>query len=334
MLKVGIIGMGGMGWFHAARYAKLPTADLVAMADIDTDRMRAEHAVQINLEDAEQRLDPEQVARYDNAEDLIADPDLDVVDICLPTYLHAEAAIAALEAGHHVFCEKPMALTVDAADRMIAAAERVDRKLMIGQCIRFWPEYVMLRQAIEAQTYGALRSLTMWRIGGRPGWTRRNWFLDPKLSGGALLDLHIHDVDYVNDVLGWPDRLDVTGRAFDDADRLDAIHACFGYRDGPQVHMRAGWAPVKIPFESGFEAWFDRAVLRYQDGELQRFTDPAAVRSDVPPYELGDAYLNEIAYVLGCVEGDTQPFRCTPASTRDSVALIQEELAQLGARFR
>lgn len=333
MVKVGIAGMGGMGWFHASRYMKLPNVELVAMADIDADRMHAEHAVQINMEDAEARLDPEQVTRYPNAQALIADPALDVVDLCLPTYLHADAAIAALEAGHHVFCEKPMALAVEAADRMIEAAERAERKLMIGQCVRFWPEYVYLRQLIEEGTYGDLRSLTMWRIGGRPGWTTRNWFLDPKLSGGPLLDLHIHDVDYVNDVLGWPDRLEVTARSFGDADRLDAIHAFFDYRDGPQIHMRAGWAPMQIPFESGFEAWFDGAVLRYQNGELRRFTGATEVESDVPPYETGDGYLNEIAYFLRCVENDTAPVRCTPASTRDSVALIQAELAQLGARF-
>lgn len=334
MLKIGIAGMGGMGWFHAARYAKLPGADLVAMADIDADKMHAEHAAQINVEDAEQRFDPEKVRRYDSAEALIGDPELDVVDICLPTYLHADAAVAALDAGHHVFCEKPMALTVEASDRMIEAAVRADRKLMIGQCIRFWPEYVYLKQLIEEGTYGLLRSLTMWRIGGRPGWTRRNWFLDPELSGGPLLDLHIHDVDYVNYVLGRPDRLDVTARAFEDADRFDAIHACFDYHDGPQVHMRAGWAPMQIPFESGFEAWFDRAVLRYAGGELQRFTGPDAVESDVPPYETGDGYLNELAYFLGCVEAGTDPIRCSPASTRDSVALVQEEVAHISARLR
>jgi hypothetical protein len=90
---------------------------------------------------------------------------------------------------------------------------------------------------------------------------------------------------------------------------------------------------MQIPFESGFEAWFDGAVLRYQNGELRRFTGATEVQSDVPPYETGDGYLNEIAYFLRCVENDTAPVRCTPASTRDSVALIQAELAQLGARF-
>jgi predicted dehydrogenase len=295
--------------------------------------MHVEHAVQINLEDAERRFDPERLTRYHNAEDLIADPDLDVVDICLPTYLHADAAVAALEAGHHVFCEKPMALTVEACDRMIEAVARTGRKLMIGQCIRFWPEYVYLRRCIEEETYGALRSMTMWRIGARPAWSQRNWFLDPKLSGGPLLDLHIHDVDYVNDVFGWPDRLDITARSFGDADRLDVIHACFGYRDGPQIHMRAGWTPVKIPFESGFEAWFDHTVLRYEDGELRCLTGTTELESDIPPYETGDAYLNEIAYFLGCVDADTDPLRCTPESTRDSVALIQEELARVGTRY-
>ena len=166
MLKVGILGMGGMGWFHAQRYLHLPNVQIVALADVVPERLQAREAVQINIENQSQPFDFSDVARYPNAAALIAEADVDMVDICLPTDLHAPYTIQALEAGLHVLCEKPMALNSDDADMMIAAATRTGRKLMIAQCLRFWSEYVFLRERIQDQAYGHLLSLNMWWRGG------------------------------------------------------------------------------------------------------------------------------------------------------------------------
>ncbi|MBN1876154.1 MAG: Gfo/Idh/MocA family oxidoreductase [Anaerolineae bacterium] len=326
MLKIGIIGMGGMGWSHVSRHLQLPNAQLVAIADIVPERLEARKAVQINLGAQQQPFDFTGVARYPDAAHLIAEADVDVVDICLPTYLHAEYTIAALEARLHVLCEKPMTLSIADAEQMIAAARAADRRLMIAQCIRFWPEYQFLQQCITEQTYGPLLSLNMWRISGRPGWSSRNWFLDPKLSGGALFDLHIHDVDYVNAVFGMPDQLYATATTSADTGGRDIIHACFSYNGGPQIHMHAGWSAAQIPFQAGYEAWFERGFLRYTDGQLQVFNNLAKVEASPADYTPGDAYRNEIAYFLKCVEDNVPPAACTPESTRDSVALIYQEL--------
>ena len=329
MLKIGILGMGGMGWYHARRYPQLPNAQIVAITDIVPERLEAKDAVSINLAGSEAAFDLSRVARYPEAGQLIAEADVDVVDICLPTYLHAQYAIAALEAGLHVLCEKPMALSVADCDRMIAAARAADRRLMIAQCLRFWPEYVYLTQLITERPLGALLSLNMARIGGRPRWSPDNWFLDPKLSGGALLDLHIHDVDYVNAVFGVPDTLHATGRATTHPDSYDIIHACFNYDDGPQIHMHAGWSTAQVPFQSGFDAWFERGFVRYANGELTVFDNLEKVESKPAEYARGDAYLNEIAYFLECVETGAQPSRCMPESTRDSIALIDREIQSI-----
>ncbi|MGC9522114.1 MAG: Gfo/Idh/MocA family protein [Anaerolineae bacterium] len=326
MIKIGIVGMGGMGWFHAARYLQLPNAKITAIADIVPERLEAKEAVQINIAQGEQDFDFSDVARYSEGNDLIEKADVDVVDICLPTYLHAPYAISALQAGHHVLCEKPMALGVEEASRMIATAEEANRLLMIAQVVRFWPEYEFLRDQIQAETYGPLRSLNMWRMGGRPGWSPDNWFLNPALSGGAILDLHIHDVDYVNAVFGRPDQIYATGRISEAAKTYDIIHACFSYADGPQIHMHAGWSAAQIPFEAGFEAWFDRAFFRYDDGKLTIFDNTEKIVSHDAPVEPGDGYRNEIAYFLDCVETGRRPERCAPTSTRDSLILVQEEL--------
>lgn len=332
MLKVGIVGMGGMGWFHAARHLKLSGAKLAAIADLVPERLEPRGAVQFNIESGGTTFDFSQVVRYDEASTLIAEADVDVVDICLPTYLHAEYAIKALEAGRHVICEKPMALSVADCDRMIAAALAADRRLMIAQCIRFWPEYRYLREKIEDETLGALLSLNLTRIGGRPLWSPDNWYLDPQRSGGALLDLHIHDVDYVNAVFGVPDMLHATGRSTTHPDSYDVIHACFNYAHGPQVHLHAGWSTAQIPFHAGFDAWFEKGFIRYANGELTVFDNLEHIEGRPADYEGGDAYLNEIAYFLDCVETGTLPTQCTPESTRDSIALIEQEIQSIRSK--
>jgi predicted dehydrogenase len=228
-----------------------------------------------------------------------------------------------------------MALTVEDADRMITAAQQADRRLMIAQCIRFWPEYRYLKQCVEEQTFGKLLSLNMYRMGGRPIWSWENWFLDPARSGGMALDLHIHDVDYVNYLLGTPDDLQATARRFSASEAYDVIHACYHYNDGPQVHIHGGWSMAQIPFNAGFDAWFEEGFVRYDgrntpalqvfDG-LQKVT-PRPVDYQSPDHPSSDAYKNEIAYFLQCVETDMPPTECPPESACESLALVKKEIA-------
>jgi len=225
-----------------------------------------------------------------------------------------------------------MALSVEDADKMIDAAERAGRTLMIAQCVRFWPEYVYLRQVVEQGTYGALLSLHLSRLGGRPIWSWENWFLDPARSGAAIYDLHIHDVDYVHSLLGLPDRVVATGRATGATGGLDAVHALYEYEGGPQVHIVGGWSVAQIPFQAQFEAWFERGVLRYDgraDPTLTIYDDLTRVSSRPAEFEPGDAYLNEIAYFMECLERGVEPERCPACSARDSLALVGREIASI-----
>ncbi len=332
MLKIGILGMGMMGRFHASRYLQLPDADLVAIADVTPERLTMEEVVQGNISEAGPAFDFDKVARYDEASTLIAEADVDIVDVCLPTFLHAQYTVEALMAGHHVLCEKPMALSVEEAERMIEASQKADRMLMIAQCIRFWPEYQFLKRCVQEETFGQLLSLNMYRMGGRPIWSWDNWFLDVERSGGPILDLHIHDVDYVNYLLGMPDMLFATARLSPATGSYDVIHACYSYDDGPQVHIHGGWSAAQIPFNAGFDAWFEEGFLRY-DGRntpaLQVFDDMRQAQARPAEYEPGDAYTNEIAYFLQCVETGTPPSECPPESACDSLGLIEEECAAI-----
>ena len=333
MINVGIVGMGGMGWFHASKYAQLPNVNLVAIADITAERLDAGHAVQINIAGDGQPVDFSRVTRYADGSALIAAAEVDVVDICLPTYLHAPYTIEALRRGRHVLCEKPMAMTVAEAQAMIDAAGQANRRLMIAQCIRFWPEYMFLRDCVRDGRYGKLISLNLSRVGGKPLWSWQDWFLDPQRSGGPIRDLHIHDVDFVNYLLGKPDQLYCTARKTQATTTYDVMHSVFNYNGGPQVHIHAGWSEVQIPFMAIYDAWFERGFVRLdgrQSPALQVFEGLTSTESRPALYDQRtDAYVNEIAYFVDCVEKGVAPTECPPESACDSLRLIDLAVASI-----
>jgi predicted dehydrogenase len=333
MLRIGILGMGGMGWFHASRYFQIPNVKLAAIADIRPERLEARHAVKINIENemADPNLDG--IDRFLGGDQLISSADVDMIDICLPSFLHAEFTVKALRAGRHVLCEKPMALTVKDADRMIAASHQMGKKLMIAQCIRFWPEYRFLKQLMLSGQYGRLLSLNLGRIGGRPvNWGWENWFLDPARSGGSLYDLHIHDVDFVNSLLGTPDTVQATGRRITAESACEVIHSLFGYANGAQVSIHAGWSEVQIPFKAWYEAWFEKGFVRLdpdKNPSIQIFDHVETIQEKPAEYTRGDAYLNEIQYFINCIEQDKEPLECPPESARDSLLLLEKIRASI-----
>jgi predicted dehydrogenase len=336
MIQIGIAGMGGMGTFHAARFVQIPGVRVTAIADIRPERLAAKEPVVINIENKASMADLSQAQRYTSAKQMIAEADVDVIDICLPSYLHATYSIQALQAGRHVLCEKPMALSLTDADAMIAVSRSENRKLMVAQCIRFWPEYQYLKQTIQEGALGQLLSLNLFRIGGRPtGWGWEDWFLDPARSGGTLYDLHIHDVDFVNSLFGAPQRLQATGRKTSPQSSCEVIHAIYGYANGPQVSIHAGWSEVQIPFKAGYEAWFERGFLRLDPDRtpsLMIYTDATGQNGEPAMYQPGDAYLNEIRYFINCLKTSQDLAECPPESARDSLSLLVRERESIEAK--
>ncbi len=178
MIRVGLIGAGFIGRIHFDQYEKLRNrAKLVALCDKEPDRRSGDWSkVGGNLPGAPgTKRDLRGARSYDNWHDLIADANVEMIDICTPTFLHREMAVEALKAGKHVLCEKPMALTVEHCDEMIAASRSAPGKFMIAQCIRFWPEYVYLRQAVETKRYGALKAIHFRRQTSVPHYSLNEW---------------------------------------------------------------------------------------------------------------------------------------------------------------
>lgn len=326
MIKVGIVGCGFMGRMHNNCHAQIPEDRVVAAADIRPDILKLIATT-------------DDVKGYATAKDLIEKSDVDLVDVTLPTFLHAEHAIMALEHGKHVLCEKPMALNTTECQRMIDAAKANGRKLMVAHCVRFWPEYEVFKKFYDEKTFGKLLNFTAVRIGAETTQSWENWMLHEERSGSQSLDRHIHDTDFIYHVFGKPKSVSSVGS--ETGSGVSHIYTHFEY-DGPIV-VAEGSAdqPVGFPFIMSFEAIFENGALlyscqnsptlmAYQNGKepwAPELPVAAAAKQDAGGNisSLG-AYYNEIRYFIDCILNDKEPDRCKPEEAKVSVEIALAEI--------
>ena len=189
MLKVGMAGIGGISGTHIPAWEAMEETELAALCDIRQECLE-KYPDKHLYTDFQEMLNAEQ---------------LDILDICLPTYLHADYAVQAMERGIHVICEKPVSLKTEDVERVYEAARRNNVKFMVAQVLRFWPEYELLKEIYDSGKYGKLLSGSMSRLGGIPKWSWDNWMADEKRSGLVPFDLHIHDLDFLVYAFGKPE---------------------------------------------------------------------------------------------------------------------------------
>ena len=190
-VKIGILGCNYMGKMHADCYRSIEGVEVAAVADLNEQTATAlasEHGAKV----------------FTDAKELINSCELDAVDICLPTFLHTEYALLAMDKVPYVFIEKPVALNAEQCAQLMEKQKLTGTNVQIGQVIRFWDEYVYLKKLVDEKTYGKVVNATFKRISPSPTWSRGNWMNNSKLSGGAIVDLHIHDIDYMFYLFGAP----------------------------------------------------------------------------------------------------------------------------------
>ena len=322
MLKVGIIGAGFMGKLHAACYPHVKDAQLVRVADIDFDR--AQEIAKIHNTSATR-----------NPDEIIADPEVDIVDVCVPTYLHAEYVIKAAQAGKHVLCEKPIALNMEDAERMITAAQDANVKFMVAHVVRFWPEYKKLKEIYDSKELGNLISLTMTRLAAFPS---SSWYSDPKKSGGAMLDLHIHDADFLLYLLGKPRGVFTQGT-------VNHVMTIYSYPEVKMVTAEGGFIPSsKFPFRMAFRAVFEQGTVDFnslnspsfliyrgnKEPESWEFTPPQEIKGNYGGnISVAWPYLFEIQYFVDCVKDGKEPKIASGTSGKEALQLILAEKKSL-----
>jgi predicted dehydrogenase len=326
MVRVGILGLGGMGNMHFGCYDAVHGAEVLAICDVQEERLEpGESSLEINVGEGGARIDPDRHRLYSDPDELIADPDVDMLDICLPTFLHAEYCIKGLEAGKHVLCEKPMALTHAECEQVLGAAKEAPGKLMIAHCLRFFPAYEYLNETVEAGRLGMLLALSMWRGGSPPQWSWEGWLLDAERSGGFILDLHIHDADFVHYLLGRPRAVFCTG-VRGPSGGLDVVETQYVFDGKLAVIAGANMTlPQGFGFEAAFTASFERGCLRFNTTHphgLMEVTDQGARHPELPEKS---GYQEEIAYFVDCIAHDEMPAVVTPESSAFSVRLVEAE---------
>jgi predicted dehydrogenase len=318
-LNIAVIGLGFMGATHLKAWRDVPSARLHAVVDADPRRLTGDlSSVGGNLGGPGERFDFSNVRTCQSLDEALADRAVDAVDICLPTDQHAVTAMAAFRAGKHVLTEKPIALDVATAEALCREAEVSSRILMAAHVLRFFPAYVKLADSVRERA--PVRYAFFRRRAAAPVWSP--WLRNPARSGGAILDMLIHDADYCISLWGMPESVRARGH-FDPERGTDIIHAELFYPGLGPVVIDGGWyGPKSYPFSMEFAVITDEGTLEWSSGanDFREHTAEGESRS----VELGDAdpFVAELAYFTDCAANGVQPDRCPPAQSAMAVSLI------------
>jgi predicted dehydrogenase len=326
MTRVGIIGLGFMGRMHIGAYQKIHGARLVAVADQDAKRAGGDFSGGWgNIAGVAERLDMTHVTGTTDYMALIHNPDVEVVDICVPTPVHEVLALAALEAGKHVLLEKPLALDSESARRIADAASRAPGFFMPAMCMRFWPEWAWLKQAVDDNRYGKVAGATFRRVGSMPP----GWFSNGGMSGGAILDLHVHDTDFVYHLFGKPDGVFSRGYT-KTSGKTDHIVTQYLYDDGPAlVSAEGGWCMADgFSFTMRYTVNFEKATVDFDISREQPLIVSTGGKGE-PVALSGDGYEGELRYFLDCVQNRRRPARVTGADAVTGLQILEAETRSL-----
>jgi predicted dehydrogenase len=336
MVGIGLVGIGFMGMIHylAARQGK--GANVVALCSRDPKKLAGDWtSIQGNFGPRGTQMDLTGLARYDDFRALLADPQVDLVDLCVPNDAHATMAIQALEAGKHVLVEKPIALSTADADAMVAAAAAAGKLLMVGHVLPFFPEFAFALEAVQSGRYGELRAAHLRRVISKPDWS--SGIADPGRSGGPAIDLHIHDTHFVALLCGAPSAVIARGVVDDGA----VVYLVTQYvYDKPNLAVSCVSGAISQagrPFAHGFELYFEQATLAFEFAGMGGAAVPVMPLSVIQPDgtvvrpELGsgdpvDSFAQELAVAAGAVASGREAQQLSGELARQALKLCLAEI--------
>jgi predicted dehydrogenase len=328
MPNIGVLGLGFMAATHLKAYRKVPEARIISLCNpsgrnLDGDFSRVAGNVGTN---EPFKLDMTGVRPFQDVKEFLAQPDLDIVDICAPTPAHETLAIAALRAGKHVLCEKPLARDSATAGRIAAVARESKGFFMPAMCMRFWPGWDWLKTALTEQRYGKVLAARFRRVAEPPAWGQKN-FLDGTHSGGALFDLHIHDVDIVQHCFGVPRRVMSSGYSFNSG-AIDHVFTQYQVASGAAVTSEGGWTMGPgFGFSMAYTVNCEQATLDYDLARAERALlvfEPGR-EPQVIPCSGDDGYVGELRYFVTCVASGEKPSRVTIDDALNAVRICEAE---------
>lgn len=300
MVKVALLGCGTMGRTHANAYRSIDDAQVVAVCDIQPEKGNPLAKI-LNA------------TYYESFDSLMEKAKFDVLDVCLPTYLHKQYSVSAMKAGKHVFCEKPIALSEEDANLMVVTAEQYGVKFSVGLVVRFFPSYANAVNLVKSGRIGVPRLIRTTRNQGFPGWSWNNWYHDYAKSGGLEIDLAIHDFDWIIQNFGDVERVYAKnyGGTIPNQDHCMCI---LRLKNGAMAHVEASWAyPTGTAFRTTFEIVGTKAQLEYDsvsDAPLVKQTNQKGIHHveyGNPMLGAKEPYTAELQQFIKHVKDDTRP---------------------------
>jgi predicted dehydrogenase len=329
MVRIGIVGIGFMGRIHYLAAKRLTDARVVAVCSRDRKKLAGDWtATRGNFGPEPGRVDLTGVKTYADFGAMLADPDIDLIDVCNPTHLHPETAIAALKAGKHVLVEKAIALTPGDADAMLAAAQSTGKLLMVAHVLPFFPEFRYATEAVRSGSYGKLLGAHFTRVISKPDWSAE--IADAGKTGGPAVDLHIHDTHYIGLLCGVPRGVFSTGLT-DDAGAVPYLTTQYLYGPGgPSVSCSSGAIAMPgRPFIHGFEVYLEKATLSHDSRATPLTVYPADGQVSHPKFE-GDgdpiaSFAEEIKAAADGVRTGREPALLSGKLARDALVMCLAE---------
>ena len=313
MIRVGVIGYGTIGQIHCRALQSVPGCELAVVADVDAGaRARAQEDYGVDV--------------VSDVEEMLQTTDVDLVDICVPTYLHEQVMVKAMEGNKHIFCEKPLARSLEEGRRLVDLSSNYAQKIGIGHVVRFTPAYVGIRQSVEGGEIGQAGVVRTFRGGSQfpVGW--RDWFADVDLSGGVILDLAIHDLDFCRWLFGDVKRVYAkTSRERTDA-HLEHAMIVLRFKSGVIAHIEGSWTNLEGQFYTTIEIAGKNGLISYDSRE----TNPITIRT-VPEQNVHvgavavDPYVLELQDMVQAILEDRPPL----VSVADAFGTLQVALAAL-----
>lgn len=335
MVRIGIVGIGFMGVTHYKAIDKVKGAKVTAIATRDAGKLRGDwRQIQGNFGGSGGRQDLQGIAAYEDVEALLADPKVDLVDICLPTTMHYDWTMKALAAGKHVLVEKPISLDLKQAERMVALARKMRRRLMVAHVLRYFPEFRLVKDLVEGKEFGKVRAAQFKRVIAQPSW----W--DPKdlqRTGGPAIDLHIHDADFVQYLFGMPKAVSSAGVA-GRGGVIEHIDTHYDYPSGAAISASGGWLSQQgCPFEHGYDVFFEDATLKFNSSWGQ---PPVLLTKDgkrrQPRLSKVDGFVGELQEAVDAIRTGKESKVLSARSATDSLRMCLKEIdsARTGRRVR
>jgi predicted dehydrogenase len=327
-IGVGVVGLGFMGRTHLAAWKAAARAGLpcsvVAVADGERTRLdgRARATGNLATGASEVLFDPRELFATTDARELFARPEVQAVSLCTPTDTHVELALAALEAGKHVLVEKPVALRSADVARLADAARTARTLCMPAHCMRFWPGWDWLKERVADGSLGSVKSAVFQRLGTRPKWS--SFYADPSRSGGALVDLHIHDADFVRWLFGDPAEVSSTGS-------LDHVTTLYRYRNGPaHVVAEGAWDhDAGFQFRMRYIVIFERATADFDFGRTPQLLLVRDSRAEPVELPVASAYELQVQHFLGAIVEGRRELRATLDDALGVAGLLEAERASM-----